>query len=245
MDMQAVPDSARAAVEAMTSALQAQLGDALISLSLVGSVLGEAYCPKRSDVNSVLVVREQTAALLDFLSSIGPTMGRRRLAAPLLMQPSYIERSCDVFAVEWLDFQWRHHTVTGPDPFADLAFGKNDVRLHCEREYKSALVRLRQGYIGSAGKPAVIGHLLASAGRELLPYLRATLWLEGLERPATAAGTFERIGQLTDVSPAALAERYAGRYATVRLTAATARAAFWQTCQAIEALADRVDQLEV
>lgn len=245
MNMDFLPAPAKAAVALLTTTLSERLGDNLVSLTLVGSVLADDYCPKRSDINSVLVVRENTPEILDFLSGIGPQMGRSRLSAPLLMWPAYIQRSCDVFAVEWLDFQWRHQTLLGPDLFTPLTFAKPDVRLQCEREYKSAIVRLRQGYIGSARKPAAIAQLLAAAGRELLPYLRATLWLHDVERPASAARTFEQVGQRLNVPLTALAERHAARYQKLRLTADAAQSAFWQTCQAVEQLADSIDKLEV
>lgn len=244
MNLDGVPAGAQESVSVLSDALKERLGDNAASLTLVGSVLSEDYSPRHSDINSVLVVKENRAEVLDFLAEIGPKMGRRKLAAPLLMRPEYIARSCDVFAVEWLDYQWRHLTVFGADPFAGLTFAKRDVRLQCEREYKSALVRLRQGYIGSAGKRTVIAHFLAAAGRELLPYLRATLWLMGIERPATAARTFEQAGQTFNVSLAALGERYARRYEKVRPDAAAAQSAFWQTCGAVEQLAERVDTME-
>lgn len=245
MNTDALPVSAGKPVAELAAVLTERLGDSLLSLTVVGSVLADDYCPKRSDINSVLVVRENTPEILDILSEIGPKMGRSRLAAPLLMWPAYIQRSCDVFAVEWLDFQWRHRTLLGPDPFTPLTFAKPDVRLQCEREYKSALIRLRQGYISSAGKPVAIARLLAAAGRELLPYLRATLWLHNVERPASAAQTFEQVGQRLKVPVKALAERHAARYQKSRLTAEAARSAFGQTCRAVEQFADSIDKLEV
>jgi hypothetical protein len=245
MNMDALPVSAKTPVAELAAVLKDRLGDTLLSLTLVGSVLADDYCPKRSDINSVLVVRENTPEILDILSEIGPKMGRSRLSAPLLMWPTYIQRSCDVFAVEWLDFQWRHQTLLGPDPFAPLTFAKPDVRLQCERQYKSALIRLRQGYIGLARKPAAIAQQLAAAGRDLLPYLRATLWLCDVERPASSARTFEQAGRRFNVPLAALAERHAARYQKSRLTAEAARSAFWQTCQSLEQLADSIDKLEV
>ena len=245
MNLNGLPDQARQAVKLLVETLSGRLDENLLSLTLVGSVLSGEYCPKRSDINSVLVVRHNAPEILDFMAEIGPKMGRQRLSAPLLMWPEYIRRSCDVFAVEWLDYQWRHLTVVGDDPFAELRFEKRDVRLQCEREYKSALVRLRQGYIRSARKPALIAELLAAAARELAPYLRATLWLADGERPAEAAETFERLGAVVNVSLEALARRYAGRYEIKRPSAEAMQTDFGQVCKAVGSLADYVDKLEV
>lgn len=243
--MDTLPVSVREPVSRFAEVLGQRLGDNLVSLTLVGSVLAEDFSPTHSDINSVLVVRDNTPEVLDFLAEIGPKMGRQRLAAPLLMRPEYIQRSCDVFAVEWLDFQWRHRTVLGNDPFSGLTFRKADVRLQCEREFKSALVRLRQGYIGSAGKPVAIGRLLAAAARELPAYLRATLWLYDRERPAATAAVFEHVGQLCMVSSAALAERYAHRFEKPRHTKEAMQSAFAEAYRAVEKLAEMTDKLEV
>jgi len=110
-------------------------------------------------------------------------MGKQKLRAPLLMTREYIEQSLDVFGVEFLDFQLNHVTVFGPDPFTDLKFRKEDVRLQCERELKSALIKLRQGYIQSLGKPKLVGQLLISCVSELVFLLRGILWLQDTERP--------------------------------------------------------------
>lgn len=245
MNLNELPPQAQNPVKLLVETLSTRLGDNLLSLTLVGSVLSEDYCPQRSDINSVLVVRQNNWEILDFLAEIGPKMGRQKLAAPLLMWPEYIRRSCDVFAVEWLDYQWRHRTVVGDDPFAELRFDKPDVRVQCEREYKSALVRLRQGYISSVRKPALVAQLLSAAARELLPYLRATLWLTDTERPSTAERTFAHLANVTGISMGALAQRYAQRYDTKRPAAELIQDVFGQVCEAIESLADYVDKLEV
>ena len=245
MNINELPEQAQTPVLLLGKTLSEHLGEDLLSLTLVGSVLTADYHPRRSDINSVLVVRQNTPELLDFLAAVGPKMGRRGVSAPLLMWPAYIERSCDVFAVEWLDYQWRNRTVLGSDPFAGLTFDKRDVRLQCEREYKSALVRLRQGYIRSLGKSGVIADLLASAARELIPYLRATLWLAGSERPAATDRLFEQLCKTANVCLSDLAERYAGRYERRPQSPDTMRTAFDRVCRAIEGLADYVDTLEV
>lgn len=243
--MDTLPVFAKEPVAQLADVISKRLGDNLMSLTLVGSVLTEDFNPKHSDINSVLVVRQNTPDLLNFLAEIGPRMGRKRLAAPLLMWPEYIQRSCDVFAVEWLDFQWRHQTLLGKDPFSELTFTKANVRLQCEREFKSALVRLRQGYIRSAGKPAVIAQLITAAARELLAYLRATLWLYDIERPITAAPIFEQIGHLCELPAEALAQRHARRFERPHPSKDAMQSAFAETYRAVEKLAEMTDKLEV
>ena len=128
-------------------------------------------------------------ALLRQLAGYGSRMGKLRLQAPLLMTKEYIQQSLDVFGVEFLDFQLNHSTIYGTDPFTKLKFKKEDVRLQCERELKSALIKLRQGYIRSMGKPKIVGQLMIGCFGELLALWRAELWLADAERSKEAQAT--------------------------------------------------------
>jgi len=162
--------------------LQKDLDDNLLSLCVVGSALTDDFHPKYSDINTVLVVQRRSHQLLKQLAGYGKSMGKRKLRAPLLMTMEYIEQSLDVFGVELLDFQFNHVVVYGRDPFGELTFRKENIRLQCERQLKAALIRLRQGYIQALGKPKYVSNLLMECVKELLVLLRALLWLSEIER---------------------------------------------------------------
>jgi len=162
--------------------LQKDLDDNLLSLCVVGSALTDDFHPKYSDINTVLVVQRRSHQLLKQLAGYGKSMGKRKLRAPLLMTMEYIEQSLDVFGVELLDFQFNHVVVYGRDPFGELTFRKENIRLQCERQLKAALIRLRQGYIQALGKPKYVANLLMECVKELLVLLRALLWLSEIER---------------------------------------------------------------
>jgi hypothetical protein len=177
------------------------LGDTLESFSVVGSALTEDFDIRNSDINTVLVVKRRSHSLLQRLAGYGKNMGRQKLRAPLLMTREYIEQSLDVFGVEFLDFQLNHTTVYGPDPFADLRFRKEEVRLQCERELKSALIKLRQGYIQSLGKPKFVGELLIGCVSEFVFLLRAILWLQNQERPTGVLPTLKLASEILKFQP--------------------------------------------
>jgi len=182
----------RQPIEFLAQRLINDLGENLLSLCVVGSAITEDFHPQRSDINTVVVVGQRSHQLLQLLASYGGKMGKMKLRAPLLMTREYIERSRDVFAVEFLDFQLNHAVVFGMDPFADLKFAKEDVRLQCERQLKAALIKLRQGYIRSLGKAKLVGGLLLECAAELVVLLRAMLWLKDIDRPHTATATIEK-----------------------------------------------------
>jgi hypothetical protein len=57
---------------------------------------------------------------LKFLAPLGKKFGRKRIAAPLIMTPEYIDTSLDVFPIEFFNIQQLHLTVYGDDIWLDL-----------------------------------------------------------------------------------------------------------------------------
>lgn len=147
----------------------------VISAAATGSCLTGDYVPGKSDINSVLVIREMNPAFLDFLASMGKRYGKKRLRAPLVMTPEYIGRSLDVFPVEFLDIKLIHETIYGDDLFNDLEIGKPLLRLQCERDLKAKLIHLHQGYISCSGGGRGLRALLIDAYPGFFPLLRAML----------------------------------------------------------------------
>lgn len=228
-------------VQYLCETLNQKIGAPVQSLTIVGSAVTEDFVAGKSDINSVLVVDSVDMRILSVLSEMGPGMGCKRLRAPLLMTPAYIQRSCDVFAVEWLDFQRFHQTVQGADPFAGLTFDKEHVRLQCEKQFKSIQVQVRQGYISSAGKKDILAGLLTGAAKELLPYLRAMLWLEGAERSGSSQATFEQIKTHFSVDMESLKTAFAFRYEKLRRDTEQIKQLFTEAYQVLESLSGIAD----
>lgn len=240
--MRAIRPEAEKTVQDLLQSLQQHLGSDLKSLTLTGSAVTDDFVDGKSDINSVLVIDAIDERVLSTLAKIGPRMGRRRLRAPLLMTPAYIEASCDVFAVEWLDFQAFHQTVFGPDPFDSLTFEKEHVRLQCEKQFKLMQIQMRQGYISSAERRDQIAALLTGLSKEILPYLRAMLWLEGIQRSGGFAETFDRVKERFSVETGAFRTAFAFRYEKLRQTPEEMKLLFAQASGAVDRLCCLADR---
>jgi len=235
----------REPVEAFGRKLSEDIGDNLRSLSLVGSSLTDDFRPGKSDINTVLVVGELNIDLLNVLAGLGKAMGKKRIKAPILMTPAYIEQSRDVFGIEFLDFQLIHQTILGPDPFEEMAFEKQHVRLQCERELKATLIRLRQGYIAAVNQTKMIQLLVASTASGLVPMLRSMLWLKGQERPRESKGVFERSAEVFSIEPGTLIKARQWRDKKGLAEKDEIISAFSSIYKTVEQLAELVDKLEV
>ena len=240
--MQTVRGELQQTVQLLCQNLSEKLDSNLVSLTLVGSAVTDDFVAGKSDLNSVLVVNAIDASVLSVLAAMGRPMGRKRLRAPLLMTPAYIERSCDVFAVEWLDYQAFHQTVHGDDPFVSLAFEPEHVRLQCEKQFKSVLINLRQGYISSAEKNDVIERLIVGAAKELLIYLRAMLWLEGVDRSGGYQETCDGIQRCFSLDMNPLKTAFDFRYKKLPYHSGQIKPLFTDAYQAIESLSKLTDE---
>lgn len=236
-------EEVRPSVHFLLRQLQKDLGDDLLSLCVVGSALTGDFHPKYSDINTVLVVRQRSHRLLQLLGGYGRSMGKRKLRAPLLMTPEYIQQSLDVFGVELLDFQLNHAAVYGPDPFGELTFGKQDVRLQCERQFKSALIKLRQGYISAMGKPKIVASLLTECVSEIAVLLRAMLWLTDTDRPTEAMATLEAAAGVFEFDSQKISPIMAMKQQRVQPRADQVETVFENVYQVVDHLAQKVDRI--
>jgi hypothetical protein len=225
--------------------LLAALGGNLLSITVVGSSLTDDFRPGTSDINTVLVLDKQNIESLNADASLAKPMSRKKLSPPLLMTKSYIERSQDVFGVEFLDFQLAHKTIMGNDPFASLSFDKKDVRLQCERELKAMLIRLRQGYIAAAANKKLVRDILISTAKGMAPLLRAMLWLKDIERSARAEPTFNKAAGEFSIDMNSLTSATKWRFEKIRLSENEMESAFESVYSVIDHLADIVDKLKV
>jgi hypothetical protein len=169
------------------------------SFHLVGSAVIPDYNEKLSDVNSVLVLKTMDLRVLAFLAPLGKKYGRKRIAAPLVMTPEYIESSLDAFPVEFLDFKHIHKTVYGHDLLQGLRISLPNLRLQCEREIKTKLIGLRQGYISTLGKKEDIAALLVRSFTGSMALFRAVISLLGKEPPIPRAEVITVLGAATGI----------------------------------------------
>jgi len=235
----------RDSIRDFSERLLTALGDNLQSITVVGGSLTEDFEPESSDINTVLVLDRQNLSSLNAIASLAKPMSRKKISPPLLMTQSYIERSRDVFGVEFLDFQLAHKTIMGDDPFASLEFDKKDVRLQCERELKAMLIRLRQGYIAAAANKKLVRDILISTAKGMAPLLRAMLWLKDIDRTAQAEATFGKAAEefSVDTNPLTLTIKW--RHEKTRLSETEMEHAYELVYSVVEQLSDIVDKLKV
>lgn len=175
--MESLDPQVRGVVSAfLDEALSAFPGE-IVSYALIGSCVTKDFAPGKSDINAVLVLKDMCPSCLDKLASMGRRFGRKRVRAPLVMTADYIQRSLDVFPMEFLDIKLIHTTLYGPDLFSEYCVSKSLLRLQCERELKSRLILLLNGYVSCTGGGRGLRDLLLGAYPGYFPLFRGMLSL--------------------------------------------------------------------
>ena len=245
LDLQGVPAQVHSPLADLVQRVQALLKENLQSVTVVGSCLSPDFRPGVSDINTILMVAEHHQGVLIGLAGLAKVLRKDRFSPPWVMTEDYVDRSRDVFGIEWLEFQLLHQTILGPDPLAGLTFQKADVRLQCERELKATLVRLRQCLVAAGGDKTLACDALVATAKALGPTLRAMLWLVDLDRTAARQPTFQQAWEAFGVDTQGLASVWSWHYQAQRPSERDLRAAFDSVYATVDQLAYFVDDLEV
>jgi len=154
-------------------------GDGIHSFYVVGSSITPDFEEKTSDINSLIVFKDMDLGFLEFIAPLGKKYRKKGIAAPLIMTPAYIESSLDVFPIEFFDLKNIHITIYGEDLLQGLRIDNRNLRFQCEREIKSKLISLRQGYLSCLGDKKSLASHLVNTISGYVPLFRAIINLMG------------------------------------------------------------------
>lgn len=178
-------------VEAFLRQVDPVLGQGY-SAVVYGSAARGDWEAGRSDINLLLVADALGPAALKGLggplAALLPAWG----TLPLMLERAEWAEAADAFPIEITDMQLAHATVRGADPLTGLRVDPSGLRAALEREWRTKLLRLRQGYAVRADDPEALGRFASGTLSAVLVLARATLVLVGQQVPADARGVLGR-----------------------------------------------------
>ncbi len=167
----------------LTAALQAALGDDLVSVVLYGGAARDEHQRGRSDTN-LLVVLKQVAPTQ--LRAIAPAMRRARKQirlSPVVLSREELAASAETSAIELTEMQEQHVVLFGQDPLTNPRIEPQHLRLQVEHELRSKLFRLRHSYLRDARNARAVIWLMMNSFSSFLTLFAALLRLSG-KQPA-------------------------------------------------------------
>ena len=159
------------------------LGNNLKSFVLYGSAAtGEQY--KTSDFNTIIILDDINYEGLTAISRAVKKWVKQGNPVPLIFTAASIERSTDVFPLEFTEIKENHHVIYGADLFEKIEVSTSNLRLECERELKSSMLRLSQAYIMTEGNPKNIKKLMRDSISTVTALFKGVIRLYGEKPPA-------------------------------------------------------------
>ncbi len=149
----------------------------LKSIVLYGSATAGDHAGKRSDYNILVVTNDLGIATLDALSKSAAKWSQAGNPAPLLFTEDRLAQATDVFPIELLDIRECHKILYGEDLVQRLEIDTKNLRLEIEHELRGKLIKLRQSYLLTGGKPKAVAGLMVSSLSTFLVLFRASLRL--------------------------------------------------------------------
>lgn len=194
-----VPAHVQTVIEPFLKDILAKYKEGIISIYITGSAVTKDFHPKYSDINTVIVVKGIEIPFYDFIASLGKRYGKKKIRAPIIITRDYINRSLEVFPLEFLEMKLIHQLVYGDDVLKDIKIEKADIRLQCERELKGKLQHLCQGYIKAMGNKMTLTDLFVGSLSGYFPLFRGILFLYNHEIPKEKGDVLHAINECCGV----------------------------------------------
>lgn len=230
-------------LEGFVQDVQGLYADDLLAILLYGSAATGEHVAGRSDINTAIVLRHLTPALLRQAAGRLRNWHRQGFATPMFFDPEYVHASLDVFAIEFLDMQERHRVLWGADLFADLSIGRANLRFQCEQELRGKLLRLRQSYVESAHVPGELERILGVAMSSLVVLARTLLRLGGAVPSGGAEAILERVQVRFGASSESLRKAWQLKRGEARMTGSNLEGLYQEVLEEVEGLVRVVDAL--
>ncbi len=170
-------------IDDFVSRLRAAAGANLESVILFGSAVAGDFHPEFSNLNLFCVIRDSSFAALQALAPAVKWWDAQKQPPPLFMTRDEIERSTDVFTIEFMDIQQHHRIVFGADVLQGLPIPVNLHRVQVEYELREKLALLRQHLLLASGKDSRLWELLLRSVSSFATLFRHALIVLGHAAP--------------------------------------------------------------
>jgi hypothetical protein len=109
------------------------------------------------------------------------------------MSAAELQEAADVFAIELMDMKQSHRVLEGEDVLATLDVPRGMHRVQMERELRTAVVKLRQGFL-DAKDDAAVSRLMTASVSTFATLFRHALLLFGQQPPMQKRAAIEAAG---------------------------------------------------
>ena len=161
MEKNNIPQKIQKTLDNFTAGLKATYQDGLISVILYGSCASGEFKPGFSNINLLIVLDDPSLENLAKSKTLFKKSDFRHFNC-LFFTPDYLNRSTDVFPIEFLDLKENYVIVYGKDLLSELEIDLKNLRFQCEQELKAKLLNIKAFFLHNRDKTALQNGLVKS-----------------------------------------------------------------------------------
>lgn len=174
--------------------LSETLGENLYSVIAFGS---QANVPDvKNNLNLMVVTKKLDAEDLYAISKPVEKWFLAKNPIPVIMNLDEWYSSFDVYAIEYADIKSNYRIIYGEDLAKDISINKHFLRLQCESELKSILLKYKNSFMMNIKSDREMKNLLLSVIKSLLVIFRSVLRLHDMEVPYRAVDIIEHVSKI-------------------------------------------------
>jgi len=174
-------------ISELVERLKSLAGENLNCIALFGSAASREFQAGFSDINIICIFRELSAPALARLAPLMRWWTKKDFPAPLLFTRTELEKSADIFAIEFLDIRQNHRMLHGEDVFRNLHVPMDLHRVQVEHNLRTKLLTLRQMYAQFADDDQRVRRLMLDSVSNFATLFRHALIAMG-EQPGESPG---------------------------------------------------------
>ncbi len=193
-------------VEELVDDYRRIFGEDLISAVMYGSAVTHEYKPGFSEINTILVLTDDSIACIKKCIPAAKKWQRLKVAVPFFMTEQFIAAAVNSYPIEFLDIQTNHRVLYGEDLLSHLDITRQNLRLQCERELWGVSIHLRKNFIESKAMKAILQRLATESMKKLLPVFKALLRINNKPLPKISDDVIMAVEDLFNLGASALSE---------------------------------------
>ena len=145
----------------------------------------------KSNLNLMIVTNELTAENLYDISKPVKKWVKGKNPIPVIMNRDEWYSSFDVYAIEYADIKENYRIIYGEDLIPTISINKYFLRLQCESELKSLLLKYKNNFLMNVKSDREMKKLLNNVIKTLLVIFRSVLRLHDSAVPYRAVDIIE------------------------------------------------------
>lgn len=191
-------------IEQFVQKLRAAAGANLESVILYGSAASGDYNPAFSNVNLFCVLRDSSYPKLRSLASVVQWWDRQKQPPPLFLTRDELERSKDVFTIEFVDMAQHRRLLWGDDVIEKLQVPMQLHRLQVEYELREKLILLRQHLLLAGDKERRMREVMVRSVASFTTLFRHALIALGESAPLGRRAAVVQLASRVGFDPSAI-----------------------------------------